>query len=189
MKIQKQILLYTLFLFIFGCSDNRPDAEGAAHIYNSTDSVATVLVKPDGGVGVEFTVAPGKGEFVPLKKADTYTVTVTSPASLSSYSQSLLVSAGDTTDTVFDLGSRSAFALVPTYHVPRDMPEYQAHEKVAQVKEIGKHKEYLLANPAAKHTLPRGVYYSFKDEVEEISRLTDPGNSIEIRYKFQATYR
>lgn len=186
MKIYKRLLICVLFLSASGCGDSRPDAAGAAHIYNGTDMSATVLVKPAGAGGAEYTIPARSGTFVPLRKADTYAVSVTSPSELSSYRQSVVVTSDNETDTVFDIGGKSSFALVPTYHVPKDISDIQARGEVEQMKKIGKHQKYLLEDPAPIHTLPRGVYYSFGDRVEAISRLTTPGQTVEIRYQLYA---
>lgn len=178
-----------LFLCLFGlagCGDGRPDAAGAAHLFNSTDVVVQVQVKPGGADGASYTLAPGQGQFVPLSKADTYVVSVTSPAEHASYRQEVIVPADDKTDIVFDIGSASRFAMVPTYHVPRDMPEMQARSEVDRMRSLGDHQEYVIATPAAKHILPRGVFYTFGDEVETFSRLTEAGRTVEIRYKLSA---
>ena len=180
---------YALFaaLVLFAGCDNRPDAAGAAHLYNSTDTTVTVLVKPNGGgLGASHALAPGEGWFVPLRKQDTYVISVTSPATYASYREEVVVTAGDETDTVFDIGSAASFAVYPTYHVPRDMPDLAARAEVDRMIEIGDHREFLLETPAPRHTLPRGVYYTFGDEVETYSTLTEPGRTVEIRYKLAA---
>jgi len=171
------------FVLLVGCGDSRPPAAGAAHVYNSTDEPVEVRVKPTGGPGVTFMVAPRQGTFVPLRKADTYVVSVLSPPSQASYHEEIAVIADDKTDTVFDIGSAARFVIVPTYHVPRDMSDAAARTEVERIKKIGDHRAYYLETPSPRHIVPRGVYYTFGDHVEDVSRMTEAGRTVEIRYK------
>ena len=188
MKTEKRIICFlpVLILLLVSCSDSRPDAAGAAHIYNSTEDVVTVLVKPKDADGASFLIPPEQGKFVPLRKADTYTVSVTKPAAHSSYTERIVVKANDKTDTVFGIGSTASFELVPTFHVPKDIPEQSARAEVERLKKLDKHQEFYFEEPAPKHILPRGVYYSFGDDVEAVSRSSISGKKIEVRYKLAA---
>jgi len=179
------VLLFGLVSLV-GCGDSRPPAAGAAHVYNSTDEPVEVRVKPTDGPGAIFTVAPEQGMFVPLRKADTYVVSVLRPPAQASYREAFAVVADDTTDTVFDIGSAARFAIVPTYHVPQNMSDTAARAEVERIKKIGDHQAYYLETPAPRHVLPRGVYYSFGDDVEDVSRMTKSGGQVEIRYKLSA---
>jgi hypothetical protein len=182
------VRVFLFSIILAGCGDNRPPAAGAAHVYNSTDEPVEVRVQSTGGHGATFTIATKQGEFVPLRKADTYVISVLSPPAQTSYHEEFEVVADDTRDMVFDIGSVAQFALVPTYHAPQNMPDNEAHAEVESIKQIGDHQVYYLGTPASRHILPRGVYYSFKDDIEEISRTNKPGSTIEVRYKLSALY-
>ena len=174
--------LLVCLLLLAGCGDNRPAAAGAAHIFNSTGASVKAALLTAGGNETNYQLPPGKGIFVPLRRADTYTITVREPASLASYSESITISADDTSDTLFDISGEGYFALVPTFHVPTDMPEMAARGAVERMKKLGQHQDYYFKG-ATRHRLPKGVYYTFGDDVEEVSRMTTPGREVEIRYK------
>lgn len=186
MKRHFHMIPVGIFLFsiiaLVGCGDNRPAASGGAYIYNSTDETAEVSVAPtDGSSERTVRITPNEGAFVRLVKADTYSVTVLNPPS--SYYEQFTVTAGDKTDMLFDIGSSARFSIVPTYHVPQSMPDDEARSEVDRIKRLGGHQAYYLETPASRHVLPRGIYYSFGDNIENVSRMTDPGKSVEIRYK------
>lgn len=184
-------IIYTVFavscLFLFcGCfGDGRPVAAGAAHIYNGAEETVTVEVKSSAMPGATYTLAPGEGAFVALRKADAYVVRVTSPATFS-YREKVQVPADDKTDYIFDIGGETLFKATPDFYVDQHLSDTEARRKVAGIKHSGKFPEYTIEEPATLHKLTWGIYYSFGDSAETRTRSNvDPGK-VEVRYSLYA---
>lgn len=173
-------LAATLLLLasLSACGDSRPEAAAAAHVYNSSEQTVSVSITAPGSNGATFSLAPGAGQWVPLRRADVYTA----GAPELGYSQTFSVSAGSTQEVLFDIGAAGRFTLEPIVYVPQDMSDSEAEAAVENILNSGDYDSHTLSRPAAMHILPTGVFYSFGDDPSDYSeRITT--STYEVRYQ------